>query len=405
MDAAEYQDYLRRYAKATAQFTVLAEKTPKSKRRYVFIGRGLSGFSGNTKYLFLHMLRRHPELECRYLTQDKQVYKELCCAKLPALLFPSPEATEFLVRAGTVVVEAISFRNHLYYPLIAKARQIQLWHGVGNKKIGFQLKGSPALAGKDQTLVEDHSNYDLVVSTSPFYTDEVFRPSMHAREFVSLGYPRTDILFRPVDKGALVGCDSAAYAQVVRARKKGPVVLYAPTFRDSKVNPLTQDVLNFEAFVDFFGKIGAHLVLKPHGRVPVSVSNLPAHVTFCDPNSDIYPFFPLVDVLITDYSSIYTEYLLLDRPVIFFWADYASYMSVDRGFQFPFEEMCPGPKCHDGESLLREVRNALGSGPDAWQEQRLAMRDKAFLHKDGKSSERIAAHLLQGEYAPGGGQE
>lgn len=392
-------EYLKRYVKLRAKYTIVAEHTPKSKRVYVFIGRGGGGFAGNTKYLFLHFLRNHPELECWYLTQEKADYKMLRAAKLPVLYHPSPEAIDVLPRAGTVVVESISFRNHLYYPLVAGARQIQLWHGVGNKKIGFLLQGTPVLRGKDDTLIADHSGYDLIVSTSPFYTDEVFRKSMDAKEFASLGYPRTDVFYRPVDAETLVGCDRSAYAAVRRAHKKGPVVLFAPTFRDTDINPLTQNALDFHRFVDYFAERGAHLVLKPHGRVPVRTGKMPEYVTVCDANSDIYPFFKHVDVMITDYSSIYTEYLLLDRPVIFFWADFESYMAVDRGFQFPFEEMCPGPKCRDGESLFRALDQAL-SGADEWGAARRALRDKAFLYRDGLAAERIAAHLLRGAYAP-----
>lgn len=405
MNDADIQAYCKSLAKVAAQYTIMGERTPKQKARYVFIGRGRGGFSGNTKYLFLYFLRNFPELDCWYLTQEKKIYKELSAAKLPVLFFPSTEAVNVLAGAATVVVEAVSFRNQIYYPLIAKARQIQLWHGVGNKKIGYLLQGSPALEGKDQTLLADHSNYELIVSTSPFYTDEVFRKSMHAREFVSLGYPRTDVLYHRLDAESLVGCDRNAYAAVCKARKQGPVILFAPTFRDTEVNPLTQDVLNLVEFIEFLRQKGAHLVIKPHGRIPVRFGNLPPNVTFCNPDSDIYPFFPLVDALITDYSSIYTEYLLLDRPVVFFWADYDSYMSVDRGFQFPFEKMCPGPKCQTAQHLYRELDVILSSGEDVWSEQRKAMRDMAFLYQDGRSAERIAAHLLQGEYAIPAGTE
>jgi CDP-glycerol glycerophosphotransferase len=397
----ELRDFLKRQARITAQYTMMGERTPKDKNCYLFIGRRRGGFSGNTKYLFLHMLRHHPELECWYLTEEREVYKELCDARLPALYFPSSQAVEMLARTATVVVESISFRNQVYYPLLAGARQIQLWHGVGNKKIGFLLKGIPVLQGHEEGLLRDHSDYDLIVSTSPFYTEEVFRRSMHAKEFASLGYPRTDALFRPVDKQTLVGCDLEAYARVARAAKRGPVVLFAPTFRDTGMNPITQNVLDLNRFVRFFADRGAHLVIKPHGRIPIETGHLPENVTFCRSDSDVYPFFPLVDALITDYSSIHTEYLLMDRPVIFFWADFDMYMAVDRGFQFPFEDMCPGPKCRDAESLFQALEQVLDGTGDEWAEARRALRDKAFLHRDGKASERIAAYLLQGAFAPG----
>ncbi|MGE4552745.1 MAG: CDP-glycerol glycerophosphotransferase family protein, partial [Desulfovibrionaceae bacterium] len=163
--------------------------------------------------------------------------------------------------------------------------------------------------------------------------------------------------------------------------------------------PLTLDAFNLLDFFDLLKKHRIHLILKPHPRVPMKAPGLPEWVTLCSSDSDIYPFFPLVDILLTDYSSIHTEFLLLDRPVIFFWADFQSYNVVDRGLQFPVEDMSPGPKCFDGPSLFRAIVDAA-RGKDEWGPARRALRDKAFSHQDGKACERIAARLLQGEFAP-----
>ncbi|MGL1860889.1 MAG: CDP-glycerol glycerophosphotransferase family protein [Pseudodesulfovibrio sp.] len=372
-------------------YTVLADKTEKDENTFLFIGRNGGEFTGNVKYLFLHFVKNVPQVTSWFLTFDKEVYKTLSAAKLPVLMYPSGQE-ELLARAGTVIIDSISFRNHLYYPLIAKARQVQLWHGVGNKKIGFQLQGASCLEGRDQTLMEDHSDYDILVSTSPFYTDEVFRKSLDAREFVSLGYPRTDVFFQNLDKNTLIGCNPIQYSTIKRAKKKGPVILFSPTFRDNGVNPLTQDVLHFGQLFAFLKQHNAHFLIKAHNRTIVEFDTLPDNVTICDSDSDIYPFLPLVDVMITDYSSIFTDFLLLDRPVIFFWSDFEKYMSQDRGFQFPFEEMCPGPKCRTPEELFLSISEAL-HGRDPWKGERQKLRDKSFLHTHGGASERIE-HLL-----------
>jgi len=390
----ELTEYYKKLAQVKALYTILADKTPKDNNTYIFIGRNGGDFTGNVKYLFLHFIKNFPHIKSYFLTEHREVYKQLTVAGLPAILYPS-EQEDILASCGTVVVESISFRTKMYYPLIAKARQAQLWHGVGNKKIGFQLKGASCLVGRDQTLIEDHSDYDVIVSTSPFYTEEVFKKSMTAKEFVSLGYPRTDIFFKSLDKNAMIGCDAKVYARVKRASAQGPVILFTPTFRDNGVNPLTQDVIPLETLVSFLKEKGAHLVIKPHTRTPVAFDSLPDNLSICDASSDIYPFMPLADMMITDYSSIFTDYLLLDRPVIFFWADYEKYMEKDRGFQFPLEPMCPGPKCKSAGELLHALTEAL-RGKDAWKQARRVMRDKAFSHTQGGACERIAAYLLEG---------
>jgi CDP-glycerol glycerophosphotransferase (TagB/SpsB family) len=384
-------------AKFQAQCTIFSEKTLKKKNTYIFIGRRDGCFSGNTKYLYLYFLKNISKTISFYLTQNRETSIQLMNAGLPVLYFPSDKAFKILAEAGTIIVESISYRNMLYYPLVSNARQIQLWHGVGNKKIGFLLVGVESLKGLDDDLIRDHSNFDLVVSTSPFYTEEVFKKSLHAKEFVSLGYPRTDIFYSSITKEALCGCDIESFKKIRIARKDGPIVLFSPTFRDTDINPITQNVLDFDKLINIISKYNAHLVIKPHPRVQIATGNMPENVTFCNPTSDIYPFLKYIDVMITDYSSIYTEYLLIDRPIIFFWADYDHYMAVDRGFQFPFDEMCPGPKCRTGRQLLNELESAL-LGIDEWKEERKKLRNKAFLYQDGKSAQRIADYLLKKDF-------
>ncbi|MGE4554337.1 MAG: CDP-glycerol glycerophosphotransferase family protein [Desulfovibrionaceae bacterium] len=272
----EALEYIKTLTKLHARFTVLSERTPVNRKAYVFIGRGGGGLSGNAKYLFLHMARKHPEVESWFLTESLDDYKALRQANLPVLFYPDEVTIHKLAEAGTVVVESISFRRALYMPLLAKARQVQLWHGVGNKKIGFQLANVPVLEGRTDNLVADHSDYDIIVTTSPFYTEEVFKKSMDAKEFLDYGYPRTDIFRSRVNADALLGCDTAAYAAVRAARKKGwKVLLYAPTFRDTEITPLTLDAFNLLDFFDLLKKHRIHLILKPHPRVPMKAPGLP----------------------------------------------------------------------------------------------------------------------------------
>lgn len=390
----EVADHNQQMVQVKALYTVVADKTPKDENTYLFIGRNGGDFTGNVKHLYLYFVNNFKHIKSYFLTEHSNVYKQLTMARLPVIIIPSDQE-EKMATCGTVVVDSISFRTKLTYPLIADARQVQLWHGVGNKKIGFQLQGAACLEGRDQTLMEDHSDYDVIVSTSKFYTDEVFKKSMDAKEFVSLGYPRTDIFFKHIDKNIMIGCNKSVYSRVKQAKATGPVILFTPTFRDNGVNPLTQDIMQLEVLVAFMQTVNAHLVIKTHTRTPIQFDSLTDNLTICDAESDIYPLMPLADIMITDYSSIFTDFLLLDRPVLFFWSDYDKYMEKDRGFQFPLEPMCPGPKCRTANELFREITEAL-QGKDTWKTARRAIRDKSFSHTQGGACKRIADYLLGG---------
>ncbi|HCF38358.1 MAG TPA: hypothetical protein DER56_04685, partial [Thermosipho africanus] len=67
--------------------------------------------------------------------------------------------------------------------------------------------------------------------------------------------------------------------------------------------------------------------------------------------ADVYTFLNLLDILMTDYSSIYFDFLLWNRPIIFFPYDLEYYRDEDRGLIFDYEDFTPGPKVYTLDSL------------------------------------------------------
>jgi CDP-glycerol glycerophosphotransferase len=378
------------------QFAKLAELSPKDMNRYVFIGQKHGQFIGNVKHLFLHFAEHRPEADSHFLTCHKDVYRMLREAGLPALFFPSTEAMEILASAGTVVVDNFDFKQAAYGVLARKARVIQLWHGVGFKKIGF-IERDSAVPGnyEAQQLEYLYSGYHTVVSTSPFYCDEVFAKAFRAEHVAALGYPRTDVFFRPLGRHDLLNADYDTFVALSRIRRSRHIVLYTPTFRDKVGDAFGADAIDFGRLDEFLGEAGMHLVIKGHHLTDQRPLSSYSNISVFDNAADVYPIMPMTKALVTDYSSIYMDYLLLDRPVIFFCPDYDEYVTRNRELQFPYEEMTPGPKCRTQEALHEALARAV-RGDDGFAPERRAMRDKAFLHADGKASRRIAEYLAEG---------
>jgi CDP-glycerol glycerophosphotransferase len=364
--------------------------------RYVFIGQKHGQFIGNVKHLFLHFAEHRPEADSHFLTCHKDVYRMLREAGLPALFFPSTEAMEILASAGTVVVDNFDFKQAAYGVLARKARVIQLWHGVGFKKIGF-IERDSAVPGnyEAQQLEYLYSGYHTVVSTSPFYCDEVFAKAFRAEHVAALGYPRTDVFFRPLGRHDLLNADYDTFVALSRIRRSRHIVLYTPTFRDKVGDAFGADAIDFGRLDEFLGEAGMHLVIKGHHLTDQRPLSSYSNISVFDNAADVYPIMPMTKALVTDYSSIYMDYLLLDRPVIFFCPDYDEYVTRNRELQFPYEEMTPGPKCRTQEALHEALARAV-RGDDGFAPERRAMRDKAFLHADGKASRRIAEYLAEG---------
>ena len=111
-----------------------------------------------------------------------------------------------------------------------------------------------------------------------------------------------------------------------------------------------------------------------------------------DPGADVYPVLRLCDCLITDYSSIYFDYLFVNKPIIFFPYDYEQYTTDERLLLFGYEEMTPGKKCYDQDALEQAIAEVL-AGKDAYQVDRRTVFDKVYDYEDSDASTRIWRYI------------
>ncbi|MGE4552748.1 MAG: CDP-glycerol glycerophosphotransferase family protein [Desulfovibrionaceae bacterium] len=382
-----------------------AEKRPD---RVVFIGRGDGQFGGNIKYLFLHCVEHAPDLHPVHLTFNRETHRELRAAGLPSALFPEPGSLEAAAGAGYAVVDDFHFRSSPVSLLLSGARLIQLWHGVGFKKIGF-LEATSGLDLTDQRraeLVALYSGYHAVLSTSPFYTEHLFRTCFGAEEVWETGYPRNDILFREPGKADLIQCDAALYGRVRRLAKSRFVALYVPTFRDGGGDPFAAGALDLDALDAALGKMGAVLVVKLH-TFSGNYSGFDfQNILYCPSQTDAYPLMARCHCLVTDYSSIYTDWLMLDRPVLFFPYDWEEYIQKNRELQFDYDWIAPGPKLRTQRDLTAALARLAKGGSVGYEAERREIGRLAFAQHDGGACARVLARLradiaARAEPAPG----
>ena len=92
-------------------------------------------------------------------------------------------------------------------------------------------------------------------------------------------------------------------------------------------------------------------------------------------------------------SSVFFDYLLLDRPVLFYPYDLATYLAEERPMYFDYDEMTPGPKAFDMEHLVAAM-SAVAKGEDEWRDGRAKIRSLVFEHQDGMAAERLLGELF-----------
>lgn len=369
------------------------------KNKIVFIGRDNGKFLDNVKYFFIyyHLTERIPGLDHYFITHDRNTYETLQKSELPVVFHPSLSSISILMRAKFIIADNYRWIYGLKYTLAYFAKKIQLWHGVGFKYTGrmrLKLHANFGIKRKAieffRILTEQIPNYDMFVTTSSFYAEEVFSKSFRIRKLLISGYPRNDILGKTagsINKLELINTDTSVISELELKKADGyRIVLYTPTFRESADNSPNID---YEMLNKFGEQYKIIFVFKFHPDPSCKTTDTRSdNLLWYDNNKDIYPVIPLSDLLITDYSSIYMDYLLLDKPVIFYPYDLDSYLG-DSGIQFDYDWITPGEKCFTSSDLIVAIEKTLIHGNDEFQDKRKSIRDFAFEHSDYRSSERV----------------
>jgi CDP-glycerol glycerophosphotransferase len=381
---------------ASDKLAEILARTPREHDRVVFVGRSQGLFIDNGKYAFLHAFRHAPHLKSAFLTFDPALAKTLRASGLPAFSFDDVNGPTHLAMAGIVVSDDFGWKIKPEVAIFTRnAFLVQLWHGIPLKAIGFPeiQSGVNMNPQKARELTEGYSGYDAVLSTSPFFREHAFARAFRAKAFWDLGYPRNDALLRTPDKLDMINVDMALYADLFRAKKQGRrIVFYMPTFRDLGGNVISDGVLDFSRLAAFARDNGLIVVCKFHPYEELDVTSNIETIRFCSPGSDPYPLLQLADLLVTDYSSIYFDFLLTDKPQLFFPYDLEHYITRNRELLFDYQASTPGPKVRDQDGL-QQAMAALLSGNDPFAQERQKLKRLAFSHHDARAGERLLQAL------------
>lgn len=378
---------------------------PRDPRLVLIVGRNFGTFADNTKYLFCWLCENPPAgRRIVFIARDMALVQQLASQGAAARSCRSLRTRFEYLRAGMVIFDSSDAIQRYHFDWFRGAKLVQLWHGAGLKTTQREMhnRRTRRLAGLKRVLANiqafasnKYPLYDVFVSTSEFYTQKVFSRAFRARLYVELGYPRNDCLngvlktFSPLHS---INVDSAARSRIAKHRQRGgKVVLYAPTFRDDRSSPFCAGGVNIDQWSAAAAKHNTLIVLKLHplmeGKAPTQTNDTVIEV---EPASDIYPLLSGIDLLVTDYSSICTDFLLLDRPIVFFPYDFDNYAAESCAPMFDYDTMTPGPKAANFSALLEQIEAMLYSDADhRWVDTRANVRKLAFVQTTGCASERV----------------
>jgi len=214
-------------------------------------------------------------------------------------------------------------------------------------------------------------------------------------ELLPLGLPRNDQLFSEEYKQ-----ESRVYYDEKYNLKDHKIVLYAPTFRNySEEIKLPFSANDFERINDFFKQNNWTMIYRPHyieNIIPPEYLEDKENILILDSTKeeDSQKLLAATDVLMTDYSSIYVDYLILDRPICFLPFDLDLY-EREKGLVIDFDkEACiPGPIINDADHLL-SFFNEVNAAKDDYTERRNQSKNYYFEYFDNQSCKRVWDTIL-----------
>lgn len=255
-------------------------------------------------------------------------------------------------------------------------RIIQLWHATGAGK-KFGIDGTNRFPAVDALT---HKDYDVVTVSS----EDIRKYYAHAfclplDRIKATGVARTDDYFDPVYADSAQSSVIGKHPELTGRR----IIMYAPTFRDNSGEGRSV----FRPDIDF-GELseilpeGCVFVICPHPVMTEKILDRGYNNILEIRDISTKDMMFASELLITDYSSVFFEYSLLDKPMAFYCYDYDSY---DRDFYMDFEKERPGPILRTREEFIDYIRKGDFGKPMNYSR----FRDRYLGACDGHSTERI----------------
>lgn len=250
--------------------------------------------------------------------------------------------------------------------------------------------------------------FDWLMTTSEFaINSQSIFVGCDARKVLPLGSPRNDILTQNISQGI-----ENPFCPKDDSIKK--VILWMPTFRASENSTISEKSMDTETGLPLIETVKELEVLntKLTGLKVVIIAKIhhlqASKVVFKKRYSNIvfvtddqisekglqlYQMVGKSDALISDYSSIMVDYLIVNKPMGFILDDYDKYAS-SRGFTFDNlkEDILKGEHIYTKGQFLQFIMNVM-EGKDIYKEERAVLKKKFHDIEDGMNCKTIVDYF------------
>ena len=364
-----------------------------------FWGRGIVD---NPHAIFSYLLSepKYSHLKHVWVLDDFEANQRIIkkYKKFSNVSFVMYESKEYL---ETLATAKYLINNVTFKPYFVKRDEqvyINTWHGTPLKSMGYEQVGGNLTSNN---MVRNFLLADYLISANEtmtnMYLDSYKLRGLYPGKIIEDGYPRNDFLFQ-TDKAEFL---KELEAEGIHVDPNKKIILYAPTWREASSNVA---VVNPDEFIEFKNCIEKHinsdeyqLLIKPHQYVYQQLKHMDEYKNMFIPATiDANQLMSIVDVMVSDYSSIFLDYLATGKPVVFYIPDLETYRAV-RGLKIGVEDL-PG----FASSELEEVAEFLGdidTRQKEYEEKYADVKEKIAKYDNGEVTKRLADLVFEGSFS------
>lgn len=369
---------------------------PIRKNYWIFGSDFGNSYREGAKYLLEYMQAEHPEYKCTFITQNPAVIQELkdkgiTCYhnySLKGLLSICSAERVFTCQYLNDIKFVYKKKGRTFFYLLHGMPYKKAFHALGgeNKQkasLGMRLK---SIMSKSLVIGYKMSDVSFISVTSDYLVQYINKDFNNEVDVKVLGMPRNDALF---DQNRM---KSEKWLDGLHDKF---VVTYMPTHRGYGRGDLSP--IPFEKRLDiqqWLIENNVVLLVKQHpNMIPKLKGTLKTDSIWDITKERIDPQVCIFhsDVLITDYSSVWMDYLILNRPLLFYFYD--NFETEDAGVHYDIKDIKPGHFCYSEDELFDAIKKAKESSID----MRTAPDTVKLFHKylDGDSCKRYFEEIIK----------
>jgi len=349
-------------------------------------------FIGNPKYLY-HYLKENTNYKILWFSKSKSLIKELKKEKIDCVYTYSLESIKFLRKARAVFLSH-GWGDILPIKFPPRTIVVQTWHGGFIKVKGKHPYVTNYINSIWTTLtrlkIRYYQFFNYVISASSEkelinIASNVFK--FPAERIIVTGYPRNDILYT---KNPILIKKLRMDHHIPNNIKR--IILYAPTYRELKSTKAPFNNKDLFELNKLCEETNTLFLIKAHINEKIISFKGFKRIKLANKLADIQELLLISNILITDYSSVLCDYLLLNRPILLYTYDYDDYINHRGIYYKSLEDIAPGPLLYTMDELLNAIKN-INEIYKEFEQKASNVRDFFNKYKDGKSSERLLRFL------------